>query len=76
MDKKALIREPEIIRLLGRPSRRWEDNIKIVLSELDGKCGLNSSASGYGPVQGSCKQGNEPYISLKFSKYVERLGIC
>jgi hypothetical protein len=71
MEGKSLIGEPDVIRLLGIPSRRWEDNIKIVLSELDGECGLNSSASGYGPVHGSCKQGKEPYVSLQFSKYVE-----
>jgi hypothetical protein len=30
-----------------------------------GKCGLNSSDSGVGPVAGSCEHGNEPSGSKK-----------
>ena len=30
----VLVGKPEGKRLLGRPSRRWEDNIKIDLQEM------------------------------------------
>jgi hypothetical protein len=30
---RILVRKPERKRLLGRPRRRWEDNIKINLGE-------------------------------------------
>jgi hypothetical protein len=30
-----------------------------------GECGLDSSGSGYGPVAGSCENGNEPWGSIK-----------
>jgi len=32
----VLVGKPEIKRPLGRPRRRWEDNIKINLQELGG----------------------------------------
>ena len=31
---RVLVRKPEGKRLLGRPRRRWEDNIKIDLQEV------------------------------------------
>jgi hypothetical protein len=31
--------KPEKKRPLGRPRRRWEDNIKIKLQEVGGGCG-------------------------------------
>jgi len=30
-----------------------------------GRCGLDSSCSGYGPVADPCEQGNEPSGSIK-----------
>jgi hypothetical protein len=33
---RALVGKPEGRRPLGRPRRRWEDNIKMDLRELDG----------------------------------------
>ena len=36
---KVLIRKPEGKRPLGRPRRRWEDNIKMDLQEVGGSCG-------------------------------------
>ena len=34
----VLVRKPEGKRPLGRPRRRWEDNIKISLQEVGGGC--------------------------------------
>ena len=36
---KVLVAKPEGKRPLGRPRRRWEDNIKMDLHEVGGGCG-------------------------------------
>jgi hypothetical protein len=36
---RVLVGKPEGKRPLGRPKRRWEDNIKIDLQEVGGECG-------------------------------------
>ena len=36
---KVLVGKPEGKRPLGRPRRRWEDNIKMDLQEVGGGCG-------------------------------------
>jgi len=36
---RALMGKPEGKRRLGRPRRRWEDNIKMDLQEVGGGCG-------------------------------------
>ena len=36
---RILIGKPEGKRPLGRPRRRWEDNIKMDLQEVGGSCG-------------------------------------
>ena len=36
---KVLVEKPEGKRPLGRPRRRWEDNIKMDLQEVRGSCG-------------------------------------
>ena len=36
---RVLVRKPEGKRPLGRPRRRWEDNIKMDLQEVGGDCG-------------------------------------
>jgi len=36
---KVLVGKPEGKRLLGRPRRRWEDNIKMDVQEVGGGCG-------------------------------------
>ena len=37
---KILVGKPEGKRSLGRPRRRWEDNIKMDFQELGGVCGV------------------------------------
>ena len=37
--RRVLVGKPEGKRLLGRPRRRWEDNIKMDLQEVGGGCG-------------------------------------
>ena len=36
---RILVGKPEGKRPLGRPRRRWEDNIKMDLQEVGGGCG-------------------------------------
>ena len=36
---RILVGKPKGKRPLGRPRRRWEDNIKIDLQEVGGSCG-------------------------------------
>ena len=36
---RILVGKPEGNRPLGRPRRRWEDNIKMYLQEVGGSCG-------------------------------------
>ena len=36
---RVLVGKPEAKRPLGRPRRRWEDNIKMDLREVGGGCG-------------------------------------
>jgi len=35
--QRVLVRKPEVKRLLRRPRRRWEDNIKLGLQDVE--CG-------------------------------------
>jgi hypothetical protein len=36
-----------------------------------GRCGLDSSGSGWGPVAGSCEEGNEPSGSIEGGEFLE-----
>jgi hypothetical protein len=57
-----LLPKPEWKRPLGRPRRRWKDNIRIDLCETVGSCGLVSSDLRPGPVAGPCEHDNEPVL--------------
>jgi len=59
-------------RPLGRPRRRWEDNIKMDLQEVRmWGYGLDRSGSGYGQVAGTCDCGNEPSGSIKCGEFLD-----
>ena len=45
---KVLVGKPEGKRPLGRPRRRWEDNIKMNLREVGGVVGTGGSWLGIG----------------------------
>jgi hypothetical protein len=63
---RILVGKPEGQRPLGRPRRRWVDDIKMDLRDIDWEgMGLDRAGSGYGPVEGSCEHGDEPSGSLK-----------
>jgi hypothetical protein len=52
---KILVGKPEGRRPLGRPRRRWDNNIKIDLQKWDREHGLDLSGSAWGQMSGTCK---------------------
>jgi hypothetical protein len=52
---RVSVGKPEGKRPLGRPRRRWEDNIKLDLQKL----GRDGVGSGWGQVTGTCGCGEE-----------------
>ena len=55
----VLVRKHERKRLLGRPRRRWEDNIKMGIEEIAQGRGVVRYGSGQKQMAGFCEQGNE-----------------
>jgi hypothetical protein len=67
---RILVRRLEGRRPVGRPRRRWEDNIKTDLQEDGwGWTGLSWLRTGTGA--GSCKYGNEPSGSIKCGEFLD-----
>jgi hypothetical protein len=61
---RILVGKSEGMRPLGRPRRRWVDNVKMDLREV-GWDGVDWSGSGQGAVEGSSEHGNGPSGSIK-----------
>jgi hypothetical protein len=61
---RALVGKPEGKRLLGRPRRRWEDNIKMNLQEVGGGRGdwmeLAQDRDGWRPLVGKVRNFGVP----------------
>jgi hypothetical protein len=55
---------------LGRPRRRWEDNIKMDQGDRYRWDDLDLADSRYGPVAGFCEHGSVPSGSMK------KVGYC
>ena len=62
---RALVGKAGGSRPIGRPRRRWEDNIKMDLREVGWGHGLDLSGSRYGQVTGCCECGNETPVFIK-----------
>jgi hypothetical protein len=58
--------KPEGRRPLGRPKRRWEDNIKTDLREVG--CGC---VDWIGLALGACECGSEPSGSIKRGEFLD-----
>jgi hypothetical protein len=65
---RVLVGKPGEKRPLGRPRRRWEDNIKMDLQEVGG--GMNGAGSGWGRVAGTCEYGNELSGSVNVGNFL------
>jgi hypothetical protein len=63
----VLVGKPEGKKPLGRPTLRWEDNIKMDLQEVGCDVGIwtGSSCLRIGTGGGDCECGNEPSGSIK-----------
>jgi hypothetical protein len=68
---RILVGTPEGKRLLGRPKRRFADNIKPNLKEM-GWRGVDSSGFREGQVASSCEHGNKHLNTIKFCKFLTR----
>jgi len=68
----VLMGKPEGKRLLGRPRRRCEINIKMDLQEGGwvGN-GLDLYGTGWGQEAGTCKRGNEASVSIKCGEFLD-----
>ena len=64
--------KPEGKRPLGRPRRRWEDNIETDLQEVRyGGTDWIDLAQDREKVAGTCECGNEPLGSIKCGEFLD-----
>ena len=66
---RILVGKPEGRRPLGRPRRRWVDNIKMDLQEVG--CGLDWTGPGKRQVADACECGNETSGSVKCGEFLD-----
>ena len=65
---RVLLGKPEGRRALGRPRRRWMDNIRMDLQEV--RCGYMYWI-GLAQVADACECGNEPSGSVKCGEFLD-----
>jgi len=63
--------KPEGKRPLGKPRRRWEDNIKMNLQEVGWEVWTRSSWLRIGRGGGPFECGNEPSGSIKCGEFLD-----
>ena len=68
---RVLVGKPEGKSPLGRPRRRWEDNIKMDHQEVGGGCGDGWSWLRIGQVTGTCEYGDGLSGSIKCGKFLD-----
>jgi len=68
---RVLVGKPEGKRPLGRPRRRWEDNIKMDLREVGGGCRLDGVGSGLGQMAGTYEYVDELTGSIKCGEFLD-----
>ena len=62
---RVLVGKPEGKRPLGRPRRRWVDNIGMDLQEVDVGMWTGLGCPGQGQLAEACECGNDPSGSIK-----------
>jgi hypothetical protein len=65
---RVLVGKPDGKRPLGRPRRRWEDNVRIDLQEVG--CGCKDWI-GLAHVADACECGEEPSGSIKRGEFLD-----
>ena len=69
---RVLVGKPEGMRPLGRPRRRWVDNIRMDLQKVE--CGYMDWIGldqDMGRVADGCECGNEPSGSVKCGEFLD-----
>ena len=66
-EHRVILGKPEGKRPLGRPRRRWEDNMKMDLQEVE----TGWSWLRMGQMAGTCECGNELSGSIKCGEFLE-----
>jgi hypothetical protein len=68
---RELVRKHEVRRPLGRPRRKWIDNIRIDLQEVG--CGYMDwiGLTQDRQVADACECGNEPSGSVKYGEFLD-----
>jgi hypothetical protein len=66
---RVLVGKPDVKRPLGRPRRKWENNIKMDLQKVG--CGDWISLAHMGQVAGTCESGNELSGSIKCGQFLD-----
>jgi len=68
---RVLVGKPEGKRPLGRPRRRWEDNIKMDPQGVGGGCGdWMELARDRDRLRGTCEYGDEPSGSKNVGNFL------
>ena len=71
-DYRGLVGKPEGKITHGRPKRRWEDNIKMDLQEVEsGGVDWIELAQDRDRQGGTCECGNEPSGSIKCGEFLD-----
>ena len=68
---RVLVGKPEGKRPLGRPRRRWEDNIKMNLQEMGGGCGDWMELAQDRDRWRALEYGDEPSGSVKCGEFLD-----
>ena len=69
------VEKPDGKRPHGRDRRRWDDNIKMYLQDVEwGRNGLNGPEKGQ--VAGTCECSNESSISIECGEFLDYMKIC
>jgi hypothetical protein len=69
---RVLVGKPEGKRPLGRPRRRWEDNINMDIEEVGGGRGdWMELAQDRDKGAGTCEYGKEPSDSIKYEEFLD-----
>jgi hypothetical protein len=70
---RVLVGKPEGKSLLGRPRRKWGDNVKMDLQEmgLGAWTGLSWLRIETGGGTGTCECGNKPSGSIKCGEFLD-----
>jgi hypothetical protein len=68
---RVLVGKPEGKRPLGRPRRRWDDNLKAYSGSGICGCGLDRAGSGQRQLTGTCDCGNELSGFVKCGEFLD-----